>query len=370
MSQHDDDAELVREPARRYLDAAASPEHLKELLEQPGGFDSTIWAGAVELGWPAAALPERHGGLELGWRALCVLAEELGRKAVSLPLIGSAAVAQLLLDSGNEQALRHLPALASGEQHACLALCQPDCSGLAVQPRMSWWNGKLSGRTAVTPFGASAAFALVPARADGALVLLLVSLDQPGAMRQVAPSIDNSRAAAALHFDGASAIVLGDAAAAEARLWQTASLAALATAFEQVGGAQSSLELARDYALERKAFGQPIGRFQAIKSKLADIYIRIELARGCALDALAALESGDERWPSLAAAARVAAIDAYDVAARETIQTHGAIGVTWEAMPHHHYRRARALALELGAGLAWRERLLATAVFENLANHE
>src|SRR5690606_34632591 len=127
---------------------------------------------------------------------------------------------------------------------------------------------------------------------------------------------------------------------AEAALWRAAGMAAIATAFEQVGGAQACLDMARDFALERKAFGQPIGRFQAIKSKLADIYIRTELARGCAIDALAAFDNQDPEWHSLAAAARVAATDAYEIGARESIQTHGAIGVTWEAMPHHHYRRS------------------------------
>jgi hypothetical protein len=228
---------------------------------------------------------------------------------------------------------------------------------------MQWRSGKLNGATAVTPFAASAAWALVPATDEAGLVLLLVDLNQAGVTRRLEPAIDNSRAAATLAFDGTAATVLAAGASAEAALWQVASLAALGTAFEQVGGAQACLDMAREFALERKAFGQPIGRFQAIKSKLADIFIRIELARGCALDALAALEAHDPAWPSLAAAARVAATDAYEIAARETIQTHGAIGVTWEAMPHHHYRRSRALALELGAAASWRERLLATAAF-------
>jgi alkylation response protein AidB-like acyl-CoA dehydrogenase len=128
------------------------------------------------------------------------------------------------------------------------------------------------------------------------------------------------------------------------------------------------VEMARDYALERKAFGQPIGRFQSIKAKLADMYVRIEMARGCALDALALLEQGESDWMGLAASARIGAIDAYEFCARENIQTHGAIGVTWEATPHHHYRRSRALAVELGAAIVWRERLLAEVGFDLAAN--
>jgi alkylation response protein AidB-like acyl-CoA dehydrogenase len=367
MPDHTDDFDMIRDQARRYLDDAAQPEHLKSLLEQAASFDSVLWTGAVDLGWPAAALPEQHDGLGLGWRGLCVLAEEIGRKSASLPLVASAALAQLLTAEGaaGQASLR---ALASGEQHACLALCQPGAAGLALRPRMQWQGGQLRGATAITPFAASAAMALVPATSCDGLVLLLVDLDQPRVTRTGESAIDNSRAAATLVFDGAAATLLATGAQAEAALWQVASLAALGTAFEQVGGAQACLDMARDFALERKAFGQQIGRFQAIKSKLADIFIRIELARGCALDALAALEAQDAAWPSLAASARVAATDAYEIAARETIQTHGAIGVTWEAMPHHHYRRSRALALELGAAASWRERLLATAAFSTTAH--
>jgi alkylation response protein AidB-like acyl-CoA dehydrogenase len=362
MSDHTDELEMIRDQARRYLDDGASPDHLKRLLEGAGSFDKVLWTGAVELGWSAAGLPEQHDGLGLGWRGVCVLAEELGRKSASLPLVASAALAQFLAEQAGAAQVS-LPALASGEQHACLALCQPGAAGLALRPRMQWKGGELTGCTAITPFAASAALALVPAICAGEVVLLLVDLHQVGVTRRCEPAIDNSRAAATLVFDGVAATMLASGALAEAALWQVASLAALGTAFEQVGGAQACLDMARAFALERKAFGQQIGRFQAIKSKLADIFIRIELARGCALDALAALEAGEAAWPSLAAAARVAATDAYEIAARETIQTHGAIGVTWEAMPHHHYRRSRALALELGASASWRERLLATAVF-------
>ncbi|MES2899001.1 MAG: acyl-CoA dehydrogenase family protein [Pseudomonadota bacterium] len=363
MSELTEEYEAVRDQARRYLDDTAQPEHLKALLEVPGSFDATLWAGAVEQGWPAAALPELHDGLGLGWRGVCVLAEELGRKCASLPLVSSAAVAHILAASGTDQP--QLAKLVSGERHACLALCQSGDAGLALRPEVRWSGQAISGGTAITAFGASADLALVPAWSDpaNALVLVLVELNQPGVLRQNEPVIDNSRAAATLHFQNAPAQVLAEGRAAEALLWQAAALAAIGSAFEQIGGAQACLDMARDFALERKAFGQPIGRFQAIKSKLADIYIRVELARGCALDALAAFEDKRPDWHSLAAATRVAATDAYEISARETIQTHGAIGVTWEAMPHHHYRRSRSLALELGAAAIWRERLLATATF-------
>lgn len=364
MTLHNDDYEMVRDQARRFLNDAMQPERLKQLLETAGSFDAAAWASAAEFGWPAAAASEQQGGLGLGWRGVCVLAEELGRKTASIPLVASAAVADLLLADADSTAARdHAPALVSGERHACLALMMHGEAGLALAPACQLRDGLLYGQLPLTAFAASADYALVPAREGSAFRLLLVALAQDGVERAVRPSIDNSRAAAALSFDGAPALTVASGDAADVALWRLASLAVLATAFEQVGAAQVCLDMACAYALERKAFGQVIGRFQAIKGKLADMYVRIEMARGCAIDALDCFERGDPAWQGLAAAARVAAIDAYEIAARENIQTHGAIGVTWEAMPHHHYRRSRALALELGVSAMWRERLLSETGF-------
>ena len=134
MPDQTDDFEMIREQARRYLDDAAAPEHLKSMLETPATFDHRLWQGAIDLGWPAAALPEQHDGLGLGWRGLCVLAEEIGRKSASLPLIASAALAQLLAAEGSA-GQRSLTALATGEQHACLALVQDFAGPGGTVPR-------------------------------------------------------------------------------------------------------------------------------------------------------------------------------------------------------------------------------------------
>jgi len=368
MNQHQDDLDMIRDQARRFLNDAVPPEHLKVLLEQPGTLDRQTWNSAIGLGWPAILHAEQHGGIGLGWSGLSVLAEELGRKAASLPLLVSATVAYLLLNDPDPRVPKQIGlSLVSGERHACLALQEEREAGLAFRPALKLNHGKLSGQTAIAAFAASADYALLPAQQDGVPHLMLVALDQPGVSRVLERTIDNSRAYAVLQFDVAAATSLLSGDAASAKLWELASVAALVTAFEQVGGAQACLDMARDYALERKAFGQAIGRFQSIKAKLADMYVRIEIARGCALDALAALEQGDPSWTALAAAARLGATEAYEISARENIQTHGAIGVTWEAMPHHHYRRSRALAVELGCAAFWRERLLSEASLDAAA---
>jgi len=134
--------------------------------------------------------------------------------------------------------------------------------------------------------------------------------------------------------------------------------AAVPLAFEQVGGAQASLEMATAYAKERFAFGRPIGSFQAIKHKLADIYIAIELARSNAYYGAWALSADAAELPLAAATARVSATEAFDLAAKENIQTHGGIGFTWEADCHLYYRRARLLALTIGSARYWKDRVV------------
>ena len=176
----------------------------------------------------------------------------------------------------------------------------------------------------------------------------MADLNAGGVDRTLRDTLDNSRCVADLAFDGARATPLqaSDAHAAARSVLQRV---ATVLAFEQLGGAETCMELARDYALQRYAFGQPIGRFQAIKHKIAEMYVANELARGNALRAAQAIAEEASDLPLRAAAARLSASAAYDYAAAEAIQVHGALGVTWEHDLHLHYRRSRATALELGA---------------------
>lgn len=358
------DLEVIRDQVRRYLDDTVKPERLKDLLDQPGAFDGELWAAAVGQGWPAVSVPEELGGLGLGWPGVCVLMEELGRASVSLPLTGTAVTLHALRPTGGPEVVEGLSAaLIAGERSVCIAFGEGGDAGIAAPPAVHYADGRLHGRKAMAAFAAVADYALVNARWAAGFGLFLVPLDQNGVHRRIMPALDNGRAAAALEFADAGACPLGDSGMGEEAVRKIHALAALITSFEQIGGAQRSMEMARDYALERVAFGQPIGRFQAIKHKLADMYWRIEVARGCALDALAAVECGAADWMALAAAARLGATEAYEFAARENIQTHGGIGMTWEAMPQHYYRRSRALALEMGGPVHWRDRLIEDAGF-------
>lgn len=354
MSDLSEMLQMLADQAERLLGDRATGEHLKSLLETPGSFDQDLWKQCAELGWPAAAVHERQGGLGLGLEALALLNEKLGAHTVSLPLIPAAVIADALAQAGADHPAA--TALAAGEQIGCLAFGEAGESGLPRAPTLRLDNGKLRGAKALAPFAAIADIALCHAATDDGVALVLVALDQPGVTRDIVATIDNARAAAILRFDQAAAVRIDQGDGLSASLRATA-LAAIATAFEQVGGTQSCLAMAVDYAKERIVFGQPIGKFQAVKHKLSDIYTELEIARGCAIDALAGV-AGSATLPAMAAMARLGGIRAYEFASRETIQIYGGIGVTWEAPPQHHYRRSRALALELGAAPFWRELLV------------
>jgi alkylation response protein AidB-like acyl-CoA dehydrogenase len=173
--------------------------------------------------------------------------------------------------------------------------------------------------------------------------------------REAVSTIDPTRGEARIIFDGAPAELL--AANAFEHLARIQDRSAILLAFEQLGGADRCLEMARDYALQRYAFGRPIGSYQAIKHKLADVFVKNEVARANAYYGAWALSTGAPELPVAAAAARVAASSAYWLASKESIQTHGGIGFTWEADCHFFYRRARHLSLVIGAPRDWKRRL-------------
>jgi hypothetical protein len=201
--------------------------------------------------------------------------------------------------------------------------------------------------------------AVVLARENGPLALFLVELGGSGVTRESLETLDPTRGVARLTFAGAPAERLGEPGEglplAEALLER----AAVMLAFEQVGCAQAALEMARDYARERYAFGRPIGSFQAIKHKLADIYIAVELARSNAYYGAWALHTDAAELPIAASVARISACDAGWLASKENIQTHGGMGFTWQMDCQFYYRRAKLHALALGGTREWKRRLIA-----------
>jgi len=181
-------------------------------------------------------------------------------------------------------------------------------------------------------------------------------------------TIDPTRGHARLDFNSAAAELIGVAGEGWDMYTRIEAGAAVLMAFEQVGGAEAAMDMARTYALDRYAFGRQIGSYQAIKHKIADMYVKLELARSnCYYGAMVLANEGHD-LEIAAAASRIAATEAYRFASQENIQVHGGIGFTWEANPQFHYRRAKLLGLALGSASRWKDRLVAALERANLAS--
>ena len=359
-----DDQKALKEEARRFLTAASPLTVARAVLENPGdGYDTAVWGRIGEQGWCGATIPESYGGLGLGYVELCALAEELGRAVAPVPFASSIYFfAEALMLVGSEQQKSELlPLVASGELIGTLAVAEG--AGVLTEARISAKvsGGRVFGTKLPVADGMAAGRAVVLAQGDDGgdtgLGLYLVDLIGEGVSREAVSNIDPTRGAARISFDGAPAELLGEASKGLETLHRIQERGAILLAFEQLGGADRCLEMARDYALERYAFGRPIGSYQAIKHKLADVFVKNEVARANAYYGAWALSTDAPELPVAAAAARVAGSAAYWMAAKEMIQTYGGIGVTWEADCHFFYRRARHLGLVIGAPRDWKRRL-------------
>ncbi len=353
---YDEGQQAIATESRRVLDARTRKDRLLALLEQTGTFDAPFWETAMEQGWTALAIPEEHGGLGLGLTELGLVAQACGAATAGAPFLSQGyGAAQALLGSADAAAqARWLPVLASGEAKAAVAFAEGN-SPLPLRPGVTFADGQLSGFKPGVTGGMAADFAVVWASADGQPALALVEL--AAAQRTVVDSYDNSRLFADLTFARTPATLLEKGETARALALDVLARMSVVVAHEQTGGAEALMLTARDYAITRRAFGQVIGAFQSVKHRIAELYGLVEIARANCI-AAAALE-GQSGFLKAAAAARIAATEAYDSAARDCVQVHGGIGVTWEAGLHLHMRRARSLAIETGNMFFW-EDLLAT----------
>jgi len=352
----------IQHQARRMLAECCDLRVVRRVLDDGLPWDEALWRQVAELGWLGTAIPEAYGGLGLGGDTLAGIAEELGRALAPLPVSSSIYLAApCVLHAGSEAQRREwLPGLASGERIATLAAAE-GLVGMADIARHSAHvvAGRITGVKQPVPDGLLAHWAVVTARDEaGAPGLYIVDLAGPGIRREGLACLDPTRPMARIAFDAAPALRLEGGMDAAAALRRALDEAAVWVAFEQVGGADAALAMSVEYAKIRHAFGRPIGSFQGIKHKLADMYTRNQLARANACCGAWALTADAAELPLAAASARMAASEAGEFAAKETIQTHGGIGATWEADPHLFYRRARALQGLLDGPTVWRERLV------------
>ncbi|MDR3508839.1 MAG: acyl-CoA/acyl-ACP dehydrogenase [Caulobacteraceae bacterium] len=365
-----DDQKFLKTEARKFLEARCPPAAVRAVLDDASkSHDAALWKGVAEQGWLGAAIPEEHGGLGLGRIELCAIAEELGRVCAPIPFASTVYfLAEALMLAGSEaQKAAWLPKIAAGEVIGCFATSEGPgaISPATLQAKVE--GGKLTGTKIPVTDGDIADVAVVLAKEAGKAGLYLVELTGAGVTRETLKTLDPTRGVAKITFNGAAAERLGDAGEGFALTEAVFDRAAVLLAFEQLGGSDRCLEMAKAYALERYAFGRVIASYQAIKHKLADIYVKNELARSNAYYGAWALNAGAAELPIAASAARVAASEAFWFASKENIQTHGGMGFTWDVDCHLYYRRSRQLSLVAGAPRVWKERLVSQLERRNAA---
>jgi hypothetical protein len=365
-----DEQKFLKDEARKFLEARSGIAVVRGILNDPArAYDQDLWKAVAGQGWLGTVIPEAYGGLGFSHLELCVIAEEVGRALAPIPFASTVYfVAEALMLSGSEaQKSKWLPKIATGETIGCFATVERPGALDDSQVQAKAEGGKLTGVKVPVTDGGVATLAVVLAKDAGRPGLFLVDLTQPGVLREALQTLDPTRGAARLAFTGIAAEPLGEAGEGMALAQAVMDRAAVLLAFEQVGGAGRALEMAKQYALSRYAFGRPIGSYQAIKHKLADMYIKNELARSNAYYGAWALSTGAAELPLAAAAARVSACEAFWFAAKENLQTHGGMGFTWEVDCHLFYRRAQQLGLVAGGAKAWKERLVSQLERRNVA---
>jgi alkylation response protein AidB-like acyl-CoA dehydrogenase len=349
-----DEQEELRAAVRRFLTEKSPETEVRRLMDTTEGYDPAVWRQMAEqLGLQSLTIPEEFGGSGFSYVELIVVLEEMGAALLCAPFFSTVALgANALLTSGDDDAKKsYLPGLASGETIATLAITEDngkwDFSGIElVATQKDGWV--LNGHKMFVLDGHVANLIVVAARTVQGVTLFAVDGDAAGLTRTPLPTMDQTRKQARLEFSDTPATIIGSEGGAEAGLSKTLDLAAVALAAEQVGGAQHVLDSSVEYAKTRIQFGRPIGSFQAIKHKCADMLLEVESAKSAAYYAgWAAAEDSDE-LPVVASLAKSYCSEAYFHAAAENIQIHGGIGFTWEHPAHLYFKRAKSSELLLG----------------------
>jgi alkylation response protein AidB-like acyl-CoA dehydrogenase len=360
-----DDQKQLRDEARKYLAEKCSPKAVREVLDSNAPYDKELWKGLAEMGFLGVAIPEEFGGAGAGHLELCVIAEEIGRALAPVPFSSTVYLAAeaLMLAGSEAQKQKWLPKIASGEAIGTLALFEGKGNPSPQAIKLSASNNSLTGVKKPVPDGAIADFAIVAARTGSSgretdISLFIVDVKSDGVETRALTNIDPTRSQAEITFKNCKAEPLGPANEGWSIVTRVLDRAAVLLAFEQVGGADRALEMGRDYALDRIAFGRPIGSFQAVKHMLADMYVSATLARSNCYYGAWALSTNASELPEAAATARISATQAFQHCAKNNIQVHGGMGFTWEFDCHMYYRRASALALGLGSLSYWEDALI------------
>jgi alkylation response protein AidB-like acyl-CoA dehydrogenase len=366
----------LRESVRRFLADQAPLPRVRELMDMTDAMDGDVWRQAAgQLGLQGIAIPEEYGGAGFSFAEQAIVLEELGGALYTGPYLASAVLAATALMASEDEGARRdlLPGIASGQTIATLAVTEDDGSWdpssirLAAAkngPKGQGW--RLDGHKSFVLDGHGAGLILAVAATDtdgsGPASLSLFAVDgtadgSTGLSRRILPTLDQTRRLARCEFSDVPARLIGSPGAGREVLEHTLDVAAIALAAEQLGGAQRALDMAVGYAKVRQQFGRPIGSFQAIKHRCADLLLEVESLRSAVGYAAEAVAEGSAEVPVLACMLKAYASEVYSRVAAENIQIHGGIGFTWEHDAHLYLKRAKASELFLGDGSYHRARL-------------
>jgi alkylation response protein AidB-like acyl-CoA dehydrogenase len=364
--------ELLRATARKFLENECPSAFVRARMEEPAGMTDDFWAKLGEQGWLGLVYPEAYGGSGLGFVDQVVLMEEMGRVVMPGPYFSTVLLGGLtILEAGSDaQRKAWLPRIATGEARATLALTEPsarwDAAGVTVAARQNGSGFVLNGTKLFVPDAHVADVIVVVtrtsegARPEDGVTLFLVPRDARGVEVKLLPTMDQTRKLCEVTLRdvavGADA-VLGSKDAAWPSLARVMERATVALCAEMCGGAQKVLDMTTEYAKIRIAFGRPIGTYQAVKHRAADMLVDVENAKSLTYYAAWAV---DENVPESALAASMAKAyvsDAYRKVSAGGIQLHGGIGFTWEHDLHLYFKRAKSSEFTFGDATYHRERV-------------
>jgi alkylation response protein AidB-like acyl-CoA dehydrogenase len=359
-----EEQEELRKTVRQFLEAKSSEAAVREQMDTEAGYDTAVWQQMGEqLGLQGLVIPEEFGGSGYGYIELVVILEEMGRSLLCAPFFSSVVLAaNTLIHSGDDQAKADLlPGIATGETIATLAFTEEngrwDEAGITATATADGDTWKLNGTKMYVLDGHTASLLLVAARTAAGVSLFAVDGEGAGVTRTALSTMDQTRKQAKVELADAPGRLIGTDGEGWAVLERVLDLAAVALAAEQVGGAQACLDMAVQYAKDRVQFGRPIGSFQAIKHKCADMLLEVESAKSAAYYAGWAASELNDELPSVASLAKAYCSEAYFHAAAENIQIHGGIGFTWEHPAHLYFKRAKSSELLFGDPTYHRELL-------------
>jgi alkylation response protein AidB-like acyl-CoA dehydrogenase len=371
-----EEQDMLRESARDFLEKESPMTYVREMMENDTGYSEEQWKKMAELGWLGLVLPEQYGGSGLNMVDLVVVLEEMGKVVMPGPFFATVIFGGLALDLGGSDAQKgeYLPKIAAGTCRATLAHLEEtarwDAEGIGLPARKSGTGYSLSGTKLFVHDAHNAQLLIVPARTGGkgkeGITLFLVDAKAKGVRTSLLKTMDQTRKLCEVDFDNVGVgedAVLGQVGAGWTLLDRIVDRAKVALCAEMCGGAQRVLDMSVEYAKVREQFGKPIGSFQAIQHKCANMMVQTESAKSATYYAAWAVANDVAEAHLAACMAKAYCSDAYRYVSGEGIQIHGGIGFTWEHDMHLYFKRAKGSEVTFGDA-TWNRELVAQEVLD------